>query len=79
MSIATTKLLPLASDPYGLPLTISSVSTASANGGAVVLDANADTYTCASGYIGEDRFAYTIGNDQGSFASAEVFIQVQYE
>jgi hypothetical protein len=76
VSIATAKLLALISDPYALPLTTTSVTSISTNGGTVVLGDGAITYTPPSDYIGADRFTYTISDGQGGFASAYVFIQV---
>jgi hypothetical protein len=75
VSIALAKLLALAFDPYSLPLT-ATVTSLSTNGGTVVLGGNAITYTPPSDYIGPDRFAYTISDGQGGFASAYVFVDV---
>ncbi|HWY78144.1 MAG TPA: cadherin-like domain-containing protein, partial [Verrucomicrobiae bacterium] len=75
-SIPTAALLSVASDPYGFPLTITGVSPNSTNGGTVVFGTNTVTYTPVSGYIGADRFTYTVGDGQGGFALASVLIRV---
>jgi hypothetical protein len=76
MTISTEKLLGLASDSYGFPLAMTSVSPVSTNGGLVTLDAAAVTYSPVNGYVGLDRFSYTVGNPQDGFASGNVFVQV---
>jgi hypothetical protein len=76
MSISTAKLLSLASDPQGFPLAITGVSSASTNGAAVTMNANAVTYTPVNGFVGADRFTYTVGDPQDAFSSAYVFVQV---
>jgi hypothetical protein len=76
ISIPVGKLLALATEPYGFPLAVSGVSSTSTNGGSVMLAPNAVTYTPPIGYVGSDRFSYTIGNGQGGVASANIFIQV---
>jgi N-acetylneuraminic acid mutarotase len=76
MSVSTAKLLSLASDPYGFPLAITGVSATSTNGGAVTMSADAVTYTPVNGFVGADRFTYTVGNPQDASSSAYVFVQV---
>jgi hypothetical protein len=73
MSIPTEKLLMFALDPEGDPLTVVSVG-ASTNGATVVLGGGAVTYTPVTGFIGTDRFAYTVGDSWGGTGPA--FVQV---
>lgn len=63
------------SDPDGDPLTIVSV-TAPIAGGTAVVAGNSVTYTPPSGFVGSDRFAYTISDGRGGSASAMVTINV---
>jgi concanavalin A-like lectin/glucanase superfamily protein/Big-like domain-containing protein len=76
LNLLIAKILALASDPAGNPLTVTGVSATSTNGGIVALGTNAVTYTPVTGFLGADSFTYTIGNGQGGFASAFVFVQV---
>jgi Concanavalin A-like lectin/glucanases superfamily/Bacterial Ig domain/Immunoglobulin domain len=76
MSILTEKLLMFASDPEGDPLTVVSVGT-STNGATVVLGGGAVTYTPVTGFIGTDRFAYTVGDSWGGTGSAFVQVEVR--
>lgn len=75
MSIANSQLLALSSDAYGFPLAVTGVSPTSTNGGSVTLSPSAVTYLPVSGYVGMDRFTYTVG-DEDSVASASVLVQV---
>jgi hypothetical protein len=78
LSIATAKLLAHASDPDGYPMAVSAPSTASTNGGAVVLSAGVVTYTPVNGFVGVDRFSYTVsdGDSQCGTATANVVVTV---
>ena len=76
MSIPTEKLLMFALDPEGDPLTVVSVG-ASTNGAAVVLGGGVVTYTPVTGFIGNDRFAYTVADSWGGTGSAFVQIVVR--
>ena len=76
VSIAIAKLLMLASNPVGGPLTLSAVSATSTNGGQVVLSASAITYAPPASYVGADCFTYTVTNGMGGTASAYVFVSV---
>jgi hypothetical protein len=76
MSIPIPKLLLFASDPDGDPLSLASVSANSTNGGGVVVSGNVVTYTPVPGFIGADRFTWTV-SDGDSTASAFVLIQVR--
>lgn len=76
MSIPTEKLLMFAFDPESDPLTVVSVG-ASTNGAAVVLGGGAVTYTPVTGFIGTDRFAYTVADSWGGTGSAFVQVMVR--
>lgn len=58
----------------GDPLTITNVS-ATSSGGVVQTDGATITYTAPVGFLGEDRFTYTI-SDGGSTSNAEVVVTV---
>lgn len=63
------------SDPDGDPLSIVGV-TVPVSGGAVVVSGDAVTYTPAGGFIGIDRFSYTISDGRGGTATAVVTVNV---
>jgi len=77
LSLMVAKLLALASDPNGYSLVVTNVSPASTNGASVVLGNNQITYTPVAGYVGDDRFGYTVSDAFGASASACVFVQVR--
>jgi hypothetical protein len=77
MSIPVEKFLLLASDPDGDPLTLSSVSSASTNGGPVSIGGGSVTYTPPTNFIGADRFTYNISDGRGGTGAAFVLIQVR--
>jgi hypothetical protein len=62
-------------DPAGRPLTVVAVTTP-ATGSAVIADAGSVTYTPAFGFIGQDSFTYTVANDLGLEAQAQVTVTV---
>lgn len=63
------------SDPDGDPLSIVNVTTP-VNGGSAVINGNAITYTPSTGFVGIDRFSYTISDGRGGSATAMVTITV---
>jgi hypothetical protein len=63
------------SDPDGDPLSIVSVTTP-INGGSAVRTGSAVTYTPVGGFVGIDRFSYTISDGRGGTASAVVTVNV---
>ncbi|MEY2410255.1 MAG: hypothetical protein QOF48_2925, partial [Verrucomicrobiota bacterium] len=75
-SITVAKLLGGASDPEGDPLTVTSVSATSTNGGSVVLSPTRATYTPLPGFTGVDRFTFTIRDNHANTASAIVEVLV---
>ncbi len=78
ITIAKAKLLALANDPDGDPLALTmGASATSTNGGSVVAGAEGITYTPVAGYIGSDRFSYTVLDNRGGSTSAFVFVQVR--
>jgi hypothetical protein len=76
VSVALVKLLGNDSDADGDALTVVSVSPLSTNGGSVALGATRVTYTPLPGFIGLDRFSYTISDGRGGLATAEVEVTV---
>lgn len=76
MSLSTAKLVALASDPDGNPLSVSALSPTSTNGAPVVLSSGAILYTPPTNYLGADRFTYTVSDGFGGTASAFVLINV---
>jgi len=77
IGIPTQKLLLFATDADGDDLTVSSVTTTSTNGGTVGLSGGQITYSPAPGFIGLDRFTYTVNDGHGGFGSADVNVQVR--
>ena len=77
ISIPAEKLLATAADPDGDTLTLSGVSATSTNGGSVSLVGGMVTYAPASGFIGADRFTYTVSDGRGGSTSGFVFVQVR--
>lgn len=59
-AITLTELRAVSSDPDSDPLTISSVSPTSAQGGTVVLGPSAVTYAPPPGYSGPDSFSFVV-------------------
>ena len=76
LSIPDAQLLANDSDPDNDPLIILSVSATSTNGGTVVLYGNDVLYTPVNGFSGLDSFSYTISDEQGGTASANVIVFV---
>jgi hypothetical protein len=72
----TVNVLANDNDPDNNTLTVTGVSTAPADGTAVVNADNTITYTPATGYSGPDAFGYTISDGNGGTASATVTIVV---
>ena len=76
LSIAMEKLLVHASDPDGDPLSVSAVSPVSTNGGMVTFSGSAILYMPVSGFVGADRFCYTVNDGRGGTATASVLVSV---
>jgi autotransporter-associated beta strand protein len=75
-SLATAKVVSLATDPDGDPLTILSVSPASTNGGSVSLAGGSIIYTPVTNYLGADQLAYTLSDGRGGLATGTVHVTV---
>ena len=71
-TVSTAKLLHVCSDPNGLALSVTAVSSPSAKGGAVSLSGSTITYTPAPGFVGADSFAYTVTDSDGLLAQGTV-------
>ena len=70
------KVLLYASDADSNPLTLTSVSATSTNGGTASLSLGTITYTPAANFIGLDQFNYTVSDGLGSTATSTVTVTV---
>lgn len=62
-------------DPDGDPLTVTG-ATQPANGTVSIVSASSVRYSPAAGFLGTDRFTYTISDGRGGSASAQVTVTV---
>lgn len=70
-------LAPNLSDPDGDIVELSSVATASVNGGTITEDDGAYVYTPAPGFVGLDFFTYTVNDGiWGGTATGNIYIEV---
>jgi hypothetical protein len=76
ITIPSQKVLLFCSDPDGDPLTLS-VSSTSAGGGTVSIDASGVHYTPTGAFVGADQFSYTVADGRGGSASASIAVQVR--
>ena len=61
------------SDPDGDPMTVTAETKATERGGSVTINSDGSfLFTPATGYVGEDRFLYTVSDDQGGSSTALV-------
>ncbi len=74
--IMKTKLLTDCSDADGDVLTIISAGPTSTNGAVVTMNATQVLYTPQTGFIGTDRFNYTVSDGKGGLATATVIVGV---
>ena len=76
LTLSAASLLANDTDPYGYPLTITSVGTP--NNGTVAYNAASQTisFTPAAGYTGPAGFTYTVGDGHGGTASGTVSLTV---
>ncbi|HON09098.1 MAG TPA: cadherin-like domain-containing protein [Verrucomicrobiota bacterium] len=79
LQITQETLLGLASDLDSDTISISGVSSTSANGGVITFENGVITYTPKENYVGTDSFTYTISDGNGGSATGTVFITVAYE
>jgi hypothetical protein len=70
------KLAAAGTDPDNDPLTLTSVSATSTNGGTVVMGATRVTYTPQPGFTGMDRFSFTLSDGAGGTATANMYVLV---
>jgi hypothetical protein len=75
--ISLEKILANDSDSDGDVLTITTVSSSSTNGGSVTLSATGVTYLAVPGFVGTDRFTYTVSDGKGASATANVTVLVR--
>ena len=75
-TLSLVKLLVRATDPNGESLRVVAVSPTSADGGTVVLDANAIYYTPAAGSTGADTFSYVLADTGGDTVSGLITVTV---
>lgn len=64
-------------DPDGDPLTITAVTQPEHGTVTIIANGTALRYTPEDGYLGTDRFSYTISDGRGGTASAEVTLTVE--
>jgi len=76
LSLAASLLLANDTDPESDALSLVVVSANSTNGGAVVRSGGQVTYTPLPGFIGVDRFGYTISDGHGGTAEGSVEVLV---
>lgn len=76
LTIPATTFIAACSAPDGHMLSLDSVSTSSTNGGTVSMTTNSVVYTPTAGFLGADRFGYTISDGNGGTATAYVLVQV---
>jgi hypothetical protein len=75
-SLSVMKLLLNDSDPDGDTVTLSSVSATSTNGGTVSLVSDRVVYTPVNGFVGADKFTYTINDGRGAATVVDVQLSV---
>ena len=76
LTLPYTALLAGASDPDGDPVLPVIVSSASSQGGQVVMNADGLTYAPSIDYFGPDSFTLTVGDGRGAFTTAQITVQV---
>ena len=74
--IAVAKLLGATTDPDGDAVSLTAVSSPSAQNGTVSLSDAAVTYTPPAGYSGADSFTYTVTDARGATAQGTVTVTV---
>jgi hypothetical protein len=74
--ISITKLLSVAADPDGDGLSLSSVNSATANGGMASLSNSVVTYAPAAGFVGLDNWNYVLADTRGGSATGTVSVTV---
>jgi hypothetical protein len=77
VNISATKLAKTVTDADGDPVSISAISSASAQGGTVSLEGSTITYTPPTDYIGADSFTYTV-TDGFNPTTGTVDVTVRY-
>lgn len=73
ITVPISKFLNNDSDPEGAPITFLNASATSTNGGTVTVGATAITYSPVPGFVGVDRFHYTISD---GVLSATTFVEI---
>lgn len=76
LAFAASVLLTNDFDGDGNPLSVTSVDSASANGGTITLAGGNVTYRPATNFFGPDYFQYVVGDGQGGSATGLVFVTV---
>jgi hypothetical protein len=71
------KLLMLATDPDGDPLTVIAVSGSTTNGGSVALATNTVTYVPPVGFLGSDGFTFAVSDGRGEATQGVVWVEVR--
>jgi hypothetical protein len=76
LAIMKAKMLTDCTDADGDVLTIISAGPTSTNGAAVTMNATHVVYTPQTGFVGTDRFNYTVSDGKGGLATASVIVGV---
>jgi hypothetical protein len=76
VALQAAKLIAVATDPDGDPMTVTAVSATSTNGAAVTLVGTTSTYTPVSNFTGADSFTYTLSDNHGGSATGAVAVTV---
>ncbi len=75
-SLPTAKLIAVATDPDGNPMTITGVNYSGGNGSSVSLSGPNINYTPGVNFTGSESFSYTLGDNQGGSATGTVNVTV---
>lgn len=76
LELSLPMILAAATDADGDRIRVDSVSPLSSRGGAVLLGTNAVVYTGRTGFIGLDRFTYSLIDSGGDVASGSVLLTI---
>ncbi len=75
-SLPTAKLIAVATDPDGDPMSVTAVSYAGGNGSSVSLVGSNVVYTPGANFTGNENFTYTLSDDRGGSSTGTVNVTV---